>query len=242
MDMNFGKLRNYYDSARQKYPSNVMNYVFSIIGKSSCILDVGCGTGISTRQFINRVENISGCDIDKKMIEIAKSYNKNINFYVAPTDNMPFGDKEFEILTSFGAFHWFCDDESISEIKRVLKNNGFFIIINKNDVGEFGRIYLDIIKEVSGIEFPKSVKTNYNPNNILLQSGFSNVLTKKYSHIEEFSIKGALEQIQSMNSWNFVPDIKKQDVLKVLNDYFNKSAINGIIYRQLEIIIVSGNK
>ena len=242
MDMNFGKLRDYYDLARQEYPIQVIDYIFSLIGKQESVLDVGCGTGIATRQVSEMVENISGCDIDEKMIEIAKDYEKKTDYYVTPINNMPFNDEEFDVLTSFGAFHWFCDIDSVLEIQRVLKNKGVFIIINKNDVGDFGNIYIEIIRKVAGIKFPKSVKADYDPSSILIQNGFSNVLEKKFSHIEEFSVERAIKQIMSMNSWNFILNNKKQNVLTALRNYFEESAINGLVYRKLEIVVISGNK
>jgi ubiquinone/menaquinone biosynthesis C-methylase UbiE len=135
--MNFGKLRKAYDSGRHSYPPEVMDNIFSLIGASSNVLDVGCGTGIATRQLAQRISDVSGCDIDKKMIETAQEYEDSIKYCIAPTEKMPFENERFDSITSFGAFHWFCDDKSVSEIKRTLKNGGFFIVINKNEAGNF---------------------------------------------------------------------------------------------------------
>ena len=130
-DMNFGKLSKAYDSARHAYPQGVMDSIFSNIDASAKVLDIGCGTGIATRQLLQRNTDVTGCDIDSKMIQTANTYGNSINYYIAPTEKMPFEDAGFDAITSFGAFHWFCDVKSISEIRRVLRKGGFFIVINK---------------------------------------------------------------------------------------------------------------
>ena len=53
--MNFGKLRKAYDSGRHDYPQEVMDCILSLAGASSKVLDVGCGTGIATRQLAQKV-------------------------------------------------------------------------------------------------------------------------------------------------------------------------------------------
>lgn len=155
---------------------------------------------------------------------------------------MPFEDEIFDAITSFGAFHWFCDDKSVSEIKRVLKNGGFFIVINKNEAGNFRRDYEEIVEKFTGAKPPQSVKVGYNPAFILKQNGFSDVTEKKFLNVEEFSIARAMEQIQSMSLWNLIPEDKKQSALEIFRNHFEKSAKDEVIHRQLEISVVTGKK
>ena len=240
--MNFGKLSEAYDAGRQTYPTDVMDYIFSLIGISQRLLDVGCGTGISTRQLARQVKDISGCDVDAKMIETAQKYTDEIRYYVASTSKMPFGNEEFDVLTAFGAFHWFCDDESVVEIKRVLRFGGAFVVINKNEAGDFRKNYEKIIEQVTGVKPPQSIKKEYSPGTILEKNGFSNIITRKFQHTEEFSVLRAIEQIQSMSLWNTVPNEKKQEVLEVLRSHFGKIAEGGMVHRYLEVVVVSGVK
>lgn len=240
--MNFGKLRKAYDSARHAYPQKVMDCIFSLVDESAKVLDVGCGRGIATRQLAQRNTNVYGCDIDERMIETAQSYKDKIKYFVAPAEKMPFKTEDFDAVTSFGAFHWFCDNSSVAEIKRVLKNGGFFIVVNKNEAGNFRKDYEKIVEYLIGTRPPQSIKTNYNPASILKQNGFSDITEYKFPHIEEFSIPKAMEQIQSMSLWNLIPEDKKQSALEIFRNHFEKSAKNGVICRQLEICVVTGKK
>jgi len=240
--MNFGKLRKAYDSGRHTYPPEVIGYIFSLANTSSKVLDVGCGTGIATRQLAQKISDVSGCDVDSKMIETAQSHKDSIQYHVAPTEKMPFENEIFDAITSFGAFHWFCDEKSISEIKRVLKNGGFFVVVNKNDAGDFRKNYEDMVERLTGSKPPQSVKVGYNPPSILEQNGFSKITEKKFSHIEEFTIPRAMEQVQSMSLWNLIPESKKQEALEIFRNHFEKSAKDGVVHRKLEIAVVSGKK
>ena len=74
----FGAQRDAYNTARLGYPKEVMSFIFGVMPKHSKVLDVGCGTGISTRQLATYFD-VVGCDIDEKMIEVAQTYD-NIKY------------------------------------------------------------------------------------------------------------------------------------------------------------------
>lgn len=54
MKSEFGKLSQAYSVARLDYPQEVIDYVISFAYKDAKILDLGCGTGIATRQLAQR--------------------------------------------------------------------------------------------------------------------------------------------------------------------------------------------
>jgi len=109
----FGKLRNAYASGRKGYSKECMEYISSLVFEGVKVLDLGCGTGISTRQLADVGFSVVGLDSDEKMLEKAKEENKkNISYINAEVSKMPFDNEEFQVITAFGAFHWFRDQES----------------------------------------------------------------------------------------------------------------------------------
>ena len=87
----------------------------------SPLLDVGCGTGISTNYF--DVESI-GIDNCKEMIEEGKSGN----LIYGNSEELPFPDKTFNTVISVTAFHNFKNvEKALLEIIRVSKNNNVAI-------------------------------------------------------------------------------------------------------------------
>lgn len=94
------------------------------INKNTKILDVGCGTGISS-DFDCFVVGID------PSIELLKQ-NKKIKV-IGFAEDLPFKDNSFDYVISVTAMHNFCDIEvSIDEIKRVGKTNFVFSILKKS--------------------------------------------------------------------------------------------------------------
>ena len=95
-------------------------------------LEVGCGNGVVTRYLVKEYGgSVTGIDIDPQQIELAKkdaSGIKNIRYYEADATNLPFGDRAFDIVLSFGVMHhienWL---DALKEIRRVLKPGGYLL-------------------------------------------------------------------------------------------------------------------
>lgn len=235
----FGKLREAYDKGRKGYPSECVDYINSLIPKKSKVLDLGCGTGIATRQLTESSLDIIGVDSDLMMIEKAREYKfPKIKYLVAEAENLPFDNNEFDMVTAFGAFHWFRDKKSVMEIKRILKNNGVFVAINKVDNDKFRRIYRTTLKEFA--KLPPSVKKGYSPTIILKRNGFYEIKKKVFPIIEIFSIDEAIVHIQSRGTWNHIPKNLYSTAVKKLKERLLKIVIRGKIQRQMELVVVHG--
>ncbi len=91
--------------------------------KDDKLLDVGCGTGISTELFeCNKI----GIDPGEKLVLQA---NKRINAIIGKGEKLPFEDKSFDKIVCITAIHNFDDyKKGIKEMKRVCKNDGKIII------------------------------------------------------------------------------------------------------------------
>ena len=95
-------------------------------------LEVGCGNGGVCKYIAeNYPLNVTGVDVDPKQIQLAQESSqdiRNIRFLNADATNLPFPDKEFDLVLSFGTTHhisnWL---GALSEMRRVLKSEGYFI-------------------------------------------------------------------------------------------------------------------
>jgi ubiquinone/menaquinone biosynthesis C-methylase UbiE len=102
------------------------------ISPNARLLDIGCGSGISTRFWDFTKSERVGIDPAEKLIEIAQKKDLYGQYFVEEAENLPFEDELFDFITCITAIHNFDDlEKSIEEMKRVGKNIFIFSILKK---------------------------------------------------------------------------------------------------------------
>lgn len=242
---NFGTMSIEYDKARRGYPSEVFEYLKSFVKENNIsVLDLGCGTGISTRQLKDNDFEVIGVDKDSKMIEVAIQKSPKITYITAPADKLPFQDNHFDIITAFTAFHWFNDERSLIEIKRVLKNNGIFFTAlktnRKNENEEFKKGYFSILKKYAGDNFD-TTKNHFNKE-FIIKTDFSDIREKSFPVDELYTVEESLLLLQSLSLWNLVSDDEKPKMLEEMKKFYESHLVNGFVIRNREISIITAFK
>jgi len=96
--------------------------------KNKKVLDLGCGTGIYIKILKRRKAKVWGIDLSPKMIEIAKSEIKDVNFKIGSVYKLPYESNFFDIVVAGLVIEHFKNlDKAFREVYRVLKKNGIFI-------------------------------------------------------------------------------------------------------------------
>jgi demethylmenaquinone methyltransferase/2-methoxy-6-polyprenyl-1,4-benzoquinol methylase len=113
--------------------------VLKMIGKShpKTILDIATGTGdLAILMAQTKAEKIIGLDISAGMLEVGvqkianKNLSKTIEMVLGDSENIPFEDDYFDAITvAFGVRNFENLEKGLSEILRVLKPNGTFVIL-----------------------------------------------------------------------------------------------------------------
>lgn len=243
--MPFGESAAVYQTARQAYPQAVFDYIQTQLSETNkkSLLDLGCGTGIATRALQQLgFSKITGCDVDADMLIEARQHgDTTIEYHCSPAHHLPFSPEAFDVITSFGAFHWFCDTASVTEIKRILKSSGIFFIINKNDVSNFRREVIDIAARYTVLKQAHQ-KADYFPNAILTQHHFKDVQKTSFQVSEKYDLVQLAALVQSMQFWSHIEPEIKPELLKALHDHFEKQLHNGYYERFISVDLVWGIK
>ncbi|XP_069058163.1 putative methyltransferase DDB_G0268948 [Pleurodeles waltl] len=120
-----------YQKCRILIPPEIKNLVLSYLeekkGKPFMLaVDVGCGTGQSTRVLAPHFQKVVGVDISEAQIKEAKKVvgPTNISYCVCPAEELPFEDGSVDLVLSSAAVHYFNIDKFITEVNRVLKPCG----------------------------------------------------------------------------------------------------------------------
>ncbi|RKY80336.1 hypothetical protein DRQ07_05580 [candidate division KSB1 bacterium] len=100
--------------------------------KGKKILEIGCGAGIDLVEFGAGGAIVTGIDLSKTAIDLAKKYfsylNINADLQVMDGENMSFEDNTFDVVYAHGVLQYTADAKKmIEEAFRVLKPGGIFI-------------------------------------------------------------------------------------------------------------------
>ncbi len=242
--MSFGESAAIYNTTRQPYGNEVIDRVTNIFDmtQSRSILDIGCGTGIATRQLAARGFQLVGTDVDADMIEEARSVGQAGAYQVADASHLDFPDAEFDGAAAFGAFHWFSDETSVRSIQRVLRRGAAFVVVNKNDVGDFRESIVEIVSRHVALSNARP-KLNYQPAKTLDAFGFDAVEEAVIPMIEHLSPSQTIAHVRSMRLWEEVPQAL-HDVIEVeLRSYvIARLDALGTFQRPLTVALAWGRK
>lgn len=199
----------------------------------SKIADIGSGTGISARLFLENGNPVFGVEPNELMRGAAEEFLKEFSHFrsvrgTAEKTNLPENSVDFVIAAQ--AFHWFDKEKTRYEFKRILRPEGFIVLIwneRQLDATEFLREYENLLKEF-GTDYEKVRHDNISEESLsdffradFRQKSFLNVQTLDFE-----GLKGRLlsaSYMPSENDSNFAPMKSK------LRFTFDKYAENGKI-------------
>jgi SAM-dependent methyltransferase len=97
------------------------------------ILDIGCGTGMSTRHLLNMGLNITGIDPSPYMLDISLlNLGHRVELYRGFAEDLPFDDNSFNHALFFLSLEFVNDPvKAIAEACRVAKDRVFFGFFNR---------------------------------------------------------------------------------------------------------------
>jgi len=134
------RTKNYAES-RPGYADGVIECLFQDIVKPNAkVADVGSGTGIFAKVFIERGFDVFCVEPNEGMraqAEIAFAGDRHFIPVAASAEDTTLADSSVDIVTAASAFHWFDAEKFHTECKRILKSNGiFFAVMNARDYSD----------------------------------------------------------------------------------------------------------
>jgi SAM-dependent methyltransferase len=98
----FGEDALLYDRARPSYPDAMIDDL--VKDSPRAVLDVGCGTGISTRAFSGRGCNVLGIEPDARMAAIAVEHGLDVE--ISSFESWDPAGRFFDLLVCGQSWHW----------------------------------------------------------------------------------------------------------------------------------------
>jgi len=118
--------------ARERYALEPIIHQFADFpsGRGKDVLEIGVGMGADHLEWAkSHPASLTGVDLTPRAVEFTEQrlalYNLRSDLRVADAENLPFADKSFDIVYSYGVLHHSPDTaQAIREVRRVLRPGG----------------------------------------------------------------------------------------------------------------------
>jgi SAM-dependent methyltransferase len=121
----FGADADRYDRARPAYPADLVDRVIAA-SPGRDVLDVGCGTGISARQFQAAGCRVLGIDPDPRMADLARQGGTETE--IATFEDWNPAGRTFDVVIAGMAWHWVDPAAGAAKAAAVLRPGGLLAV------------------------------------------------------------------------------------------------------------------
>lgn len=210
------------------------------------VLDMASGEGYGSNLMADYAAKVIGADISNESIEHAKKkYQKpNLSFFCSSAIELPIASNSVDVVVSFETIeHLLEQDEMLTEIKRVLKLGGFFIISSPDkefytDVtGHLNQFHL---KELYFSELKNLLKKYFSYTHYYLQRIAYGSIICPENHTGDLQIffgdSNSINDLRTINDGMYNIAICSDfdiDVSKMNSSFFDGTSILRANYSQL---------
>ena len=176
----------YYTDAKLVLEQPFLDKLLSLLPVHPRILDLGCGTAVEARYFIDHGANYTGIDASASMIAIARRHSPGGVFRVGDIRALPFEQNSFDGVIALDSLIHFPKAEMpriLRGISKVLSPDGAFLIAVQAGDGEqvmdFGLglnhktlVSLYSLHELSGLLYDLGLETCFSASRDLMEGEF----------------------------------------------------------------------
>lgn len=221
-----------YENSRPTVPAHAIEIITNYLGKTpETVVDLGCGTGLSTRAWLNRCRRLIGIDPSEDMLNIARAKSDSgIEFIKAYSHSTGLPADSADVVVCSQSFHWMNPTDTLAEINRILRKGGIFAAVDCDwppvCKANVEIAYMNLFNKVRVIEeenenirstFHRWSKNEHLRN--ITQSGYFKYCREiVFDNSEECGVERFLGLAQSQGSLQTI--LKKAPEL-IENDYMN---------------------
>jgi ubiquinone/menaquinone biosynthesis C-methylase UbiE len=126
----FSGFEEEYNEYRPKPPSALREILLqlALVGRPTLVVDLGSGTGLSTRYWADLAELVVGVEPndDMRMKAISATKEANVIYRKGLSSQTGIADESVDIVTCSQSLHWMEPKSTFKEVARILRPNGIF--------------------------------------------------------------------------------------------------------------------
>ena len=237
-----------YIKYRPGYPQGVINFLRErkIFFTNCVIADIGSGTGILSELFLKEGNLVYGVEPNINMREAGEKLLSKYSNFVSidgSAETTTLKSNNIDIITAGQAFHWFDLEKTRLEFLRILKPDGWVVLIwnrRKNKTNEFLKEYekflLNYGSDYKAIEKSKLDFDKFYGRN---KSDIKYKKTK-FDNFQIFDYSGLEGRLLSTSYIPLDDHPKHNDMLLDLKRLFKKYQENGLIRFEYDTEVIYG--
>ncbi len=221
-----------YIKYRPKYPQALIDFLINDLKliPENIGADIGSGTGIFSEMLLRNGNKVFGVEPNKEMREAAeKLLNGYPNFIsingTSESTNLEF--QSIDLITAAQSFHWFDYPKTKEEFLRILKPNGWVVLIwnsRINDSSSFMNEYENFLLKFS-VDYSKISHKNIDDK--IFRNFFNTYESKNFSNSQSFDFEGLKGRLLSSS---YIPNENNPNFYLMINELekiFNRNENSG---------------
>jgi len=236
-----------YAKYRPGYPREILGLLdtWCDLSPDHVIADIGSGTGLLSRIFLENGNRVLGVEPNAEMREAGEEFLKQYPKFTsvagsAEATTLP--DDSVDFVTAAQAFHWFDVEPTRREFQRILKTGGRMVIVWNERLLHttlFLRDYEGLLRQF-GTDYAR-VNERYPRNEQMLEFFGKNEFTSHtLPNFQEFDFDGLSGRLRSSSYAPTPENPRFEPMMEELRRIFDAHQVNGKVRMEYRTRIYTG--
>jgi ubiquinone/menaquinone biosynthesis C-methylase UbiE len=243
----FARVADAYDAYRLGYTALVWDHLARRRGlvEGADVIDVGCGTGLSSSPLIDRGARVIGIDPDAAMLARAETaLGDRARFLLGSAEELPLEDVSADLVVSAQAAHWFEEPDATGEIQRVLRPGGHVAFVWKYPTPDTRYTYLvdEIATRLTGSSLLAGAPYGIGTVPQLLRAGFEDYTRVTFEQPIAYTVERYVGYVSSRERIQQLLGPRMDELLSELHERIARLEPSGAFIEQNLAYVVSARR